>query len=125
MVEHLPSPAAFDNVFHALAHPIRRAMLHNLVLAEYSLTHLALISGGHHMSFAAASKHVRVLEEAGLVTRRIDGRAHYCRIAPGPLKDAHEWLGFFERFWNRKSDGAETLLMPEAGTPRPRRRKRK
>lgn len=125
MVEQqLPDPNATSRVFHALSHPTRRAMLVNLTVAEYSLTHLALLSGGHRMSFAAASKHVRVLEGAGLVRRRIDGRAHYVRIEPRPLKDADEWLRFFfTRFWNEKLDVLETLLAPETGTPKPKRRK--
>jgi len=125
MVEQLPDPDATSRVFHALAHPTRRAMLVNLTVAEYSLTHLSLLSGGHRMSFAAASKHVRVLEEAGLVRRRIDGRAHYVRIEPGPLKDVDEWLRFFSRFWNEKLDVLEALLAPETGTPKPKRRKTK
>lgn len=123
MVEY--PTAALDKVFHALSHPARRAMLINLKVAEYSITHLALLSGAYRMSFAAASKHVRVLEHAGLVRRRIDGRAHYVRIDPAPLKEVEEWVSFFERFWNEKLDVLDALLAPETGTPKPKRRKRK
>ena len=63
------------------------------------------------MSFAAASKHVRVLEAAGLVRRRVEGRAHICRIEPEPLRSADAWLRFYEAFWSRKLDDLEAALL--------------
>lgn len=51
------------------------------------------------MSFAAASKHVQVLEKAGMVNRRVEGRQHICSLRPDPLREASEWLSFYEKFW--------------------------
>jgi DNA-binding transcriptional ArsR family regulator len=65
------------------------------------------------MSFAAASKHVRVLEAAGLVRRRIEGRAHVCRIEAGPLAAAEEWLRFYEGFWTDRLGALDALLRAE------------
>lgn len=60
------------------------------------------------MSFAAASKHVRVLEDAGLLRRRVDGRRHLCRLQPKALASASTWLRYYERFWNERLDRLET-----------------
>ena len=62
------------------------------------------------MSLAAASKHIKVLEGAGLIRREITGRTHICRLEPGPLATAHEWLAFYERFWTDRLDILEGLL---------------
>src|SRR6202035_1740393 len=76
-----------DSVFHALADRTRRAMLRTLAAGEHNIGALA---APHRMSFAAASKHVKVLEKAGLVQRRIQGRSHICRIEAAPLATAEE-----------------------------------
>ena len=99
-----------DAVFHALADPTRRAMLGQLAERERTIGELAT---PFSMSFAGASKHVRVLEHAGLVTRMIRGRSHMCRLAPGPLASAHEWLSFYERFWTSRLDILDRLLRQE------------
>jgi len=65
------------------------------------------------MSFAAASKHVKVLESAGLVRRRVLGRTHLCRLEPKPLAVADEWLRFYEGFWTDRLDGLDELLRAE------------
>ena len=65
------------------------------------------------MSFAAASKHVRVLETAGLIRRRVEGRRHLCRMEPSPLAAADRWLRYYERFWNQRLDALEALLKAE------------
>jgi DNA-binding transcriptional ArsR family regulator len=65
------------------------------------------------MSFAAASKHVRVLERAGLVRRRVEGRRHVCRIEPSPLAAAEKWLRYYEHFWSKRLDALEALLKAE------------
>lgn len=78
-----------DDVFHALAHPARRAMLHRLSQGELNISDLAAPLA---MSFPAASKHLRVLERANLVRRRVVGRTHLCRIEGEPLAQANEWL---------------------------------
>lgn len=99
-----------DAVFHALADPTRREMLRALASGERRIGDLA---APFSMSFAAASKHVRVLEAAGLVKRRVEGRSHYCRIDPAPLAAAEEWLRFYARFWDERLDTLEALLRAE------------
>src|SRR6266542_6515846 len=78
---------SLDRIFHALAHPARRAMLRRLTEGERNLSELA---APLRMSFPAASKHVRVLERARLVRRRVVGRTHLCRIEGKPLADVNE-----------------------------------
>jgi DNA-binding transcriptional ArsR family regulator len=95
---------ALDSVFHALADPTRRAMLGSLAAGERNIGQLAQPFA---MSFAAASKHVKVLEGAGLVRRQVRGREHFCRIEARPLAAADEWLRDFEGFWSDQLDGLE------------------
>jgi DNA-binding transcriptional ArsR family regulator len=102
-----------DAVFHALADPTRRAMLGQLAERELTIGELAT---PFSMSFAGASKHVRVLESAGLVTRTIQGRTHLCRLQAARLAEANEWLRRYERFWNEKLDTLEALLRAEDET---------
>src|ERR1700710_235229 len=102
--------AVLDGVFHALADATRRAMLRSLALGERNIGALA---APHRMSFAAASKHVRVLEKAGLVRRRVEGRAHICRIEPAMLATADEWLSFYEHFWSIRLERLDGLLQAE------------
>src|SRR3712207_2183214 len=94
-------PHRLDAVFHALADPTRRAMLHELAEGERTIGQLA---GPHRMSFAGASKHVKVLERAGLIRRTVRGRTHVCSLVPEPLAAVNDWLRFYRRFWpDRKS----------------------
>ena len=102
--------AALDSVFHALADPTRRAMLRRLSSGE---RHIGELAAPFKMSFAAASKHVRVLESAGLVRRRVEGRRHICRIDASPLAAADRWLQYYERFWTSRLDILEQLLRNE------------
>jgi len=102
--------ASLDDVFHALSDPTRRAMLRRLTAGE---RHIGELAAPFRMSFAAASKHVRVLESAGLVRRRVEGRRHVCRIEPSPLAAAERWLRFYERFWNKRLDALEAFLKSE------------
>ena len=102
--------AALDSVFHALSDRTRRAMLRSLAAGEHNIGELA---APHRMSFAAASKHVKVLEKAGLVRRRVEGRAHVCRLEPQPLCTADEWLRFYERFWPERLGLLDELLRAE------------
>lgn len=62
------------------------------------------------MSFAAASKHVQVLERVGLVNRTVQGRRHVCHLEPGPLESATRWLSFYERFWSDRVDTLEVFV---------------
>src|SRR6516164_948472 len=99
--------ASLDRVFHALAHPARRAMLRSLADGERNLTELA---APLHMSFPAASKHVRVLEQARLVRRRVVGRVHLCRIEGKPLARASDWLEDYRRTWEDNFQRLDALL---------------
>jgi len=102
-----------DAVFQAMADPTRRRMLRALAGREQTVGELA---APHPISLAAASKHVRVLERAGLVRRTVHGRRHVCRLEPAPLAEATEHLRFFERFWNDRLDALEAYAAP-AGIP--------
>ena len=99
-----------NSVFHALGDATRRQMLRDLASSERTVSELAKPFA---MSLAAASKHIRVLEGAGLIRREVKGRMHVCRLDPGPLASAHEWLGFYERFWTSRLDVLEQLLRDE------------
>ena len=99
-----------NSVFHALGDATRRQMLRDLAVGERTVSELAQPFA---MSLAAASKHIKVLEGAGLIRREVRGRTHVCRLEPGPLASAHEWLGFYERFWNSRLDVLEQLLRDE------------
>jgi DNA-binding transcriptional ArsR family regulator len=99
-----------DAVFHALADPTRRAMLGQLAERELTIGELAT---PFEMSLAGASKHVRVLENAGLVTRTIRGRTHLCRLEAARLAEADAWLRRYECFWSARLDSLEALLRAE------------
>lgn len=96
-----------DRVFHALAHPARRAILRRLTDREQNLSELA---APFRMSFPAASKHVRVLERARLVRRRVVGRTHLCRIEAKPLAEADEWLESYRKNWEENFQRLDLLL---------------
>jgi DNA-binding transcriptional ArsR family regulator len=110
-----------DAVFHALGDATRRQMLRDLAGGERTVGQLA---EPFAISLAAASKHIKALEAAGLIRREVRGRTHLCRLEPGPLAGAHEWLGFYERFWSARLDLLEQLLRHEdAGqSPTPTRK---
>jgi DNA-binding transcriptional ArsR family regulator len=97
-------------IFHALSDSTRRRMLIELASGERTVSQLA---EPFTMSLAAASKHIKVLESAGLIRREVRGRAHLCRLDPGPLETAHEWLRFYERFWTARLDILDRLLREE------------
>jgi DNA-binding transcriptional ArsR family regulator len=96
-----------DVTFHALADPTRRRMLASLALGEKSIGELA---EPFAMSCAGASKHVKVLEEAGLLSRRKVGRTHLIQLNAGPLAEAERWLRQWEKFWNARLDRLEALI---------------
>lgn len=103
----LESVPTLDTVFHALAHPARRAILQQLAQAERNLSELA---APLRMSFTAASKHVRVLERARLVRRRVVGRDHLCRVETEPLAEAGAWLAEYKRVWEANFQRLDALL---------------
>ena len=96
-----------SSIFHALGDATRRQMLRELASGERTVSELA---APFAISLAAASKHIKVLEKAGMIRREVRGRTHLCRLDPGPLASAHEWLGFYERFWTDRLDALEQLL---------------
>lgn len=89
-------------------------MLRELAGGERTVSQLA---EPYAMSLAAASKHIKALENAGLIQREVRGRTHLCRLAPEPLANAHEWLSFYERFWTERLDTLERLLREEQARP--------
>lgn len=109
MVEH--QNTQLNSVFQALGDPTRRQMLYALAAGERTVGDLA---EPFSISLAAASKHIKTLERAGLVRREIHGRVHVCHLEPGPLASAHEWLGFYERFWTDRLDVLDRLLREDA-----------
>jgi DNA-binding transcriptional ArsR family regulator len=116
MVEHHTSQ--LDTVFHALGDATRRGMLARLAKGEHTVSQLA---EPFDMSLAAASKHIKSLEAAGLVRRDVQGRVHVCRLNAGPLANAHQWLAYYEIFWTNRLDALEELLNAEdAKKPKPK-----
>lgn len=99
-----------DSLFHALGDATRRRMLRELAAGEKTVGQLA---EPFEISLAAASKHIKALESAGLIRREVKGRTHMCRLEPGPLASAHEWLSFYERFWTSRLDVLDRLLRAE------------
>src|SRR5256885_7143435 len=102
--------ARLDPIFHALGDPTRRQMLRELAGGERTVGELA---EPFAMSLAAASKHIKALENAGLIRREVRGRTHLCRLEPAPLASAYEWLSFYRRFWAGRLDMLEGLLREE------------
>jgi DNA-binding transcriptional ArsR family regulator len=105
-----------DAVFHALGDRTRRLMLRDLANGERTVSQLA---EPYDMSLAAASKHIKALELAGLIRREVQGRVHKCRLEPGPLASAHRWIAFYERFWTNRLDVLEQLLRAERAKAAP------
>ena len=97
-------------VFHALGDETRRRMLRDLAGGERTVGELA---APFSMSLAAASKHIKALEGAGLLRREVRGRTHLCRLEPGPLARADEWLSFYERFWTDRLGVLDRILREE------------
>ena len=99
-----------DAVFQALADPTRRSMLEQLSEGQTSVSDLA---EPYAMSLAAASKHIKKLEAAGLVTRRVIGRTHICMLNAAALKQARDWVNRYERFWTARFDDLEKALLDD------------
>lgn len=101
------SPDRLDSTFAALADPTRRAILARLVSGEVSVTELA---EPFAMSLPAISKHLKVLERAGLIARGRDAQWRPCRLEAAPLKDAAVWLERYRAFWEQSFDRLEKHL---------------
>ena len=106
------TPDTLSNTFSALADPTRRAILARLALGELSVTELAQ---PFEMSMPAISKHLKVLERAGLIARGREAQWRPCSLKAAPLKDAAEWLERYRRFWEESFDRLDDYLrtMPD------------
>jgi DNA-binding transcriptional ArsR family regulator len=105
MVKHHPG---LDETFAALSDPTRREMLVSLADGDRSVSELA---EPFAMSLPAISKHLGVLERAGLITREREGRVRRCHLEREPLADALEWIAHYGRFWEERLDSLERLLV--------------
>ena len=99
--------------FSALADPTRRAMVARLAQAPCGISELA---APFDMTLAAVSKHIKVLESAGLVVRNIQGRNHTCQLDTRPMHGGIEWLRHYEQFWNQRLDALTAVLIAEDQT---------
>jgi DNA-binding transcriptional ArsR family regulator len=99
-----------DTVFHAIAHPTRRAIVRSLERGPRSVTELA---ADFPHSLAAVSKHLHVLEEARLVSRTWHGTTAECRLEPGALREADQWLAHYRAYWDGALTRLATLVEPE------------
>jgi DNA-binding transcriptional ArsR family regulator len=111
------SPGSLDAVFAALADPTRRRIVERL--ARGSLT-VGEIAAEFPISQPAISRHVRVLEESGVLDRRVDGRVHHCTLAPAAMNGAAGWIGKQTAFWNSALDRLGDVL----NEPSPRKKKK-
>src|SRR5262245_7735373 len=117
-----PQTDRLSSTFAALADPTRRAILARLASGEAPVTELA---APFAMSLPAISKHLKVLEGAGLITRGREAQWRPCRLEATPLKEATDWLTRYERFWSEGLDRLAAFLesdsLPEPAKPRPQR----
>jgi len=120
MVEY--NSTRLDSVFHALGDPTRRGMLANLALGEKSVGELAQ---PFEMSFAGASKHLKVLEDAGLVARRKSGRMYMCSLKAEPLAEANRYLEAYREFWEAAFQQLDVLLVEMKKEEKKRGRKKR
>jgi DNA-binding transcriptional ArsR family regulator len=113
MVEYLsirPDAQRLNRVYGAIADPTRRTMLSLLAGGEVTVGTLA---ERFPISFNGVSKHVKVLEQAGLVRRKVRGREHWLRLRPAPLRDATRWLDHYREFWDTRLDALENFLVQQ------------
>ncbi len=101
------TPDRLDATFSALADPTRRAILARLASGEASVTQLA---APFAMSLPAVSKHLKVLQRAGLIARSREAQSRPCRLEAGPLKEAADWVARYRRFWDESLDRLEEYL---------------
>ena len=106
MVEY--SRDALGSVFSALSDPTRRAILSALARKPATVTEIAQ---PFSTSLNAISKHILVLERAGLIERRVVGREHHCSLNPAPLRNASNWLEHYSKFWDLRLDALEEHVL--------------
>jgi DNA-binding transcriptional ArsR family regulator len=102
------SGIALDSTFAALSDATRRGILARL--ARQGTTSVSDLAAPYQMSLPAVSKHLRVLEHAGLVSRQKDGRVHRCRLRAEPMKDAAAWMEHYRQFWEAQLDSLASYL---------------
>ena len=108
-----------DRVFGALAHPTRRAVLVRLARGEATVGELA---APFRTSLPAMTRHLHVLEDAGLVARQVDGRVHRLHLLADPMRDAARWMASYASFWSGQFDALDRFLAQTEPRPRPGRR---
>jgi DNA-binding transcriptional ArsR family regulator len=101
------SPERLDVVFSALSDPTRRAILERLARSDASVTQLA---APFDMSLPAISKHLRILEHAGLIAREKEGRVHHVHLVAVAMRDAADWVEHYRRFWEEQLDSLSAYL---------------
>ncbi len=101
------SYAELDRSFVAFSHPVRRAIVERLVAGPATV---GVASGGLGVSKPAVTKHLKVLEEAGVVSRTVAGRTHVLRLEPRPLREASDWLELHRSLWEAKFEAIERHL---------------
>ncbi len=104
------SEADLDRVFQALSDSTRRSILRRIASSELSISEIA---DPYDLTFAAVSKHLKVLEQARLIARRKDGSFHMISLSPEALKSAGQWLRFYQIFWTTRLDSLKDLLENE------------
>ena len=109
-----PDTRRLNLVYGAIADPTRRAILNILAGGDVNVGTLA---GRFPISFNGVSKHIKVLEQAGLVRRDIRGREHWLRLRPAPLRDATRWLEHYREFWDSRLEALEDFLVKQKHAP--------
>ena len=107
-----PPRSQLNRVYAAIADPTRRAILGALAGGQLNV---GSVARRFPISFNAVSKHLKVLERAGLVRRRVRGREHWLRLRPEPLRQATRWLEHYREFWEARLDALEALLVGTRG----------
>lgn len=100
-----------DLVFHALGDPSRRKII--ALLREAGELKVSNVAEAFSMSLNGVSKHLKVLEKAELITRRIDGREHWIRVSWSALQPAYEYLHFYQHYWAERLDALVDYVTPE------------
>ena len=116
------TPDPLTTTFAALADPTRRAILNRLASGEASVTELA---EPFKISLPAVSKHLKVLERAGLIARSREAQYRPCHLDAGPLKAASDWLGHYRQFWEERLDRLEAYLRETQAAEQKGRKSRK
>ena len=121
MVNYCDAPESdcLNRVFAALADPTRRSILARV--AEHDGVRVTELAAPFRdaMSLPAVSKHLRVLERAGLLAQDREGRVRHCHLRPGPLRDASDWLAYYRQFWTNQLESLTQYLERDVTVPSP------